>query len=267
MFTRWRETTLAALTFAFAARAASAQTSVPAGERAFPRVDVTFSLAGFRLQDLSDVYNLTSTCQRPGEFTNCQRLPAPADPWGGERLTAARQIGAGIYWSARWKTEAAVAWTESGRGGPRVNLYDEEAIFTPAATTYVYLFHNYDVRRTMVSQAYQFRPGKRWHPFVGIAVGIDREKRFDSRTESVEAPRGEIERQALIAQGVLFGGTLATAVDQFPTSFPPPVTTTHVHAFGRAGIKYGWKRLFVSAEAQLGARVLPVSAGLGVDLF
>jgi hypothetical protein len=235
--------------------------------RSFPRIDVTYSLAGFRLQNLSNVYNLTSTCQRPGEFTNCRRLPAPADTWGGERQAGAMQIGAGFYWSPQWKTEAAVAWTESGRGGRRMNLYDEEAIYTPSSTTYVYLFHNYDVRRTMISQVYQFRAAKRWRPFVGVALGIDREERFDSRTESVEAARGEAERQRAIAAGVLFGGSLASDVDLLPTSFAPPVTATHVHAVGRAGMKYGWKRLFVTAEAQIGVRVVPVSAGLGVDLF
>ena len=48
----------------------------------------------------------------------------------------------------------------------------------------------------------------------------------------------------------------------------PSVATTHVHVFGRAGVKmYVWKGIFLLLEAQGGSRVAPVSAGLGIDLF
>jgi hypothetical protein len=167
-----------------------------------------------------------------------------------------------------------VAWTDTaekldGRDTRRrLDLYDKEIIYTPSETKEVFLFHTYDIRRASISQLFQFRSGTRVRPYVGAAIGIDRQTDGDTRHEDVSPARSEAERLSLIQLGVLYGGAIATGTDIFPMSFPSPVTTTHVHAFGRAGVKlYAWKGIFLLLEAQVGSRVSPFSAGLGIDLF
>jgi hypothetical protein len=228
-----------------------------------PRVDVALSLGGFRFTVREGNYK-TVYCPG-GDLQKCQLSDSP----GPEPFTPAAQIGAGFYWNAHLKTEAAVAWTASagrGFGGRRADTYDREVIYTADYTKEVSLLHVYDIRRTTVSQLFQFRPRKRWRPYVGVALGIDRETDSDSRLEFMSPARSESERLSLIQQGVLFDGAVATDRDLFATSFPPPVTTTHVHAFGRVGFKAGG-RIFFLLEGQVGSRVVPLALGLGVDLF
>jgi hypothetical protein len=226
----------------------------------YSRVDVTLSSSWFPLTIKEGDYKGV-TCNPP---PNCSTIggghPEPSTP--------ARQIGAGFYWTEHLKTEVAVAWTASSSGGARQDVYESEAIYTPSYTKYVYLLHTYDIGRSSLSQLYQFRSGKRWRPYLGVAVGVDRETDVDIRTEDVSAPLPDAERLRLIKLGVLLGGTVTTDTDILPTSLPPAVTATRVHVFGRAGFKaYVPKRVFLVVEIQGGPRVTPLSFGLGVDLF
>lgn len=243
--------------------------------RSNPPIDVTFSLGGFHY-GLRQEYNLLTECSGPNRTDNCRRIDRPDryntwdDPFPG-----ALQLGAGFYWKERWKTEVAVAWTDTGtqgldgrHTGKRLDRFDAETIYTPSETRYVSLFHAYDVQRTSVSQLLQFRPGARVRPYVGVAIGIDRQTDSDVRHETVGPPRSEAERISLIQLGVSSGGAILTDTDVLPVSFPPPVTTVHLHTFGRVGVKmYAWKRAFFLVEAQIGPRVAPVTAGFGLDLF
>jgi len=268
----------AAIPAAALAQGAKAQTGATqtqvAATRSHSRIDVTFSLAGFH-HKLRQEYYLFTECSGPNGWDNCRRIDGPDRYHTWDRpYTGAKQLGAGFYWNKHWKTEVAEAWTDTagqldGRAThDRLDLYDKETIYTPSETKYVSLFHTYNVRRTSVSQLFQFRSGTRVRPYVGVAIGIDRQADGVTRHEDVWPARSEAERLSLIQRGVEYGGAIATGTDIFPMSFPPPVTSTHVHAFGRAGVKlYGWKGIFLLLEAQVGSRVAPISAGLGIDLF
>ena len=210
-----------------------------------PHVDAAINFGGFRF-DLQ---------------------PPPSHPEGPYFLA---EVRAGFYWNAHLKTEVARAWLEtngrvSGQEAPHTltDWYDSLIVDTPSYGQRVDLAHNYRRDRWSVAQLYQFRPGRTLQPYVGAAIGIDSETDFDSRDDSFFPPLTDPERLFYTRARIKISET-----DILPRDFPPPVTTTHVHAFGKFGVKvFVPRRVFLLIEAQVGSRVSPLAFGIGVDLF
>ncbi len=175
----------------------------------------------------------------------------------------------GVDWRERFKTEfevgkLAARSLQNGRetGGVRADVFDDATIATSASTTHVILRHNYEVRRWAVAQLLQFRSPRRVRPYVGIAVGVDRETDFDDRIDTVGAALPEADRLAALQSGQ------ALPTDPYPATFPS-VTTTHVHVAARAGVKLYVvrRRVFCLFEGIAGTRTGPARVGIGIDLL
>lgn len=185
-----------------------------------------------------------------------------------QRSTWSQQVTVGV-WRKQWKAEfeyggLAAKSRQDGREttGTRADVFDTATIATSSATTRVNLLHNYQVRRYALAGLRQFRSGARVRPYLGVAVGADRETHFDDRFDSIGAPLSDAERLAAIARGE------ALPVDPYPSTFAR-TTTTHVHVAAKAGIKlyFLFDRVFVQAEAIAGTRTGPVKLGIGLDLL
>jgi hypothetical protein len=97
-------------------------------------------------------------------------------------------LGAGIgrYWTEHLKTEAEVAVT--GRG----NLVSFEDLHgEPSVSRYVYRNHTYQVHTLSLVQSYQFRQNAWVHPFVGVGIDVDWERRTVEGSVQVTDSRGE----------------------------------------------------------------------------